>query len=239
MAIVLSRPSYGPVEPSADTSIMNAIMFASNRGVKWAGTANPDRQAWSEARNVPIRQTRGDSDVTGILWVDADMRVPPEAFMKLLDTGHDLVSGLYFQREPPYWPNAYKLDVSTMKFRKVKDYPEGVIAPYFAFGFGICYTSAKVINALPEDPFNFGELSEDIGFCKMAFQKGFIPHVDFGLQCRHLHGPHWVGERDFKRFRKILMEVDDGGLHDAEQEGVRGVHSDPEGREVRPVAGAV
>jgi hypothetical protein len=225
------------MEPEVHNSILVAVMFAASFGVQWRGTGSTDRESWSSARNRPANALRDDPDVDGIMWIDSDMLVPREAFAKLAanpDKEYDLISGLYTQREPPYWPNAFKYDKKRKGFERLMEWEPNKICPIDGFGFGCCYTSTKLLRALPESPFKFDELSEDLGFCKAAAKAGFQPYLDTGVECSHLEGSQWANIKKFERWRRVLLTrgnpekgQDDGFVHDGGKENVHGLPAVP------------
>ena len=226
---ILTMPTYGPVEPEVVKSVMDAVMFAASFGVRWAGQVSTDRESWSSARNRPAEAVRNRDEVDGIIWVDSDMLVPQDAFARLAAHDLDLVSALYFQRQPPYWPNIFKYSDERKKFIRLKEWPENTVAPTGGFGFGCCYTSTRLLRALPEKPFGFGEFSEDLGLCRMATLAGFQPHVDTGIECGHYEKPSWSSRKKFDRWKRVLLKGDqiDGGdyglVHDVGKADLRGV----------------
>ncbi len=205
--VILARPTYGPALPECSVSVIGAVMTAASHGVQWVGQAAPEREGWSSARNRSSDAVREMEDVDGMIWVDDDMWVPTDAFARLVAHDLDLVSALYFQREFPYWPNIFKLNKKGNGFDRLKVYPADKIAPIpngGGFGFGCCYTSKRLLLALPKSPFGFGEFSEDLGFCHMAFKKaGVTPHIDTGIRCKHYAGVRWGDERRFRRFTQV------------------------------------
>ena len=211
MKVVLAAPAYGPVEPEARDALINAVVFAAKHGTEWAGTASTNREGWESARNRPTKEILAEGGVDGIMWVDSDMLVPQDGFARLLDPNLDLISGLYFQRLPPYWPNLYTWNGSSRMFRRLRQYPESTLTPIGGFGFGICFTSVKVLRAVGPDPFKFGKYSEDLSFCHRATLAGFQPYADTGVIARHHQGPRWIGERDFRRWMATMSDFDAPG----------------------------
>lgn len=201
----LASPTYGPVMAEVYDSTIRAVMLGSKHGIEWAGTASTEREGWESARNSPVTALRDRLDVDGIVWLDSDMVIPPYALARLVNHDKDLVSALYFQRHPPYWPNAYGWNPKTQTFHRMRDYAEDKLISIGAFGFGCCYTSMKLIRALPKDPFKFGKFSEDLGFCKQAADAGFQPHLDTGIKCDHYIGPRWANEKLFKRWKSAVL----------------------------------
>lgn len=234
MKIFLSSPTYGPVLPEVYNSVILAVMAAAKSGIEWSGTASPDREGWEDARNGPVDGLR-DADIDGVMWVDSDMVVPPYAFARLAKHGKDLVSALYFQRRPPYRPNAFGWNPKKKTFHPLWSYGEGLIA-IGGFGFGCCYTSIKLIRALPERPFKCAGYSEDLTLCRRAIEAGFQPYLDTSIKCDHYIGPRWSNEKLSLKWRSgttLLEGKDDGRVYDGREEDVCGVHpfaQEPEGR---------
>ena len=226
--IVLVMPTYGPVQPEVHQSVMTAVMFAASNGVIWRGQAGTDRESWSAARSMPVdavRRYADDLPLDGLIWCDSDMLFPKDAFARLVASGKDLVSGVYYQRKPPYWPNIYDFNPEKNGFERIIRYPPNVIAPKGGFGFGICYTSMRLLREMPESPFKFGEFSEDLGFCRMAADRGFQPYVDTGIECDHYIGPRWSNKALFEKYRRVIVTGGGNGEHvDGEQADVRSVH---------------
>ncbi len=241
--VVLVMPTYGSVMPEVHQSVMTAVMFASFWGVQWRGQAGTDRESWSAARSMPvdaIRKYAGDCPVDGLIWADSDMLFPEDAFARLADSGKDLISGIYFKRKFPYQPNVYEYIPKKRGFKPLMQWPPNVIAPIGGFGFGVCYTSMKLLQAMPESPFKFGEFSEDLGFCHMATERGFTPYVDTGIECDHYIGPRWSNKKLFLKYRSMTMVEaggeDNGRLVDGEEADVHGARSVEAGRPYGPVA---
>ncbi len=218
--LIFARPTYGASpDRQIDTSHLAAIMYAANRGIKWAGPVCPDRVGWREARNGVVEETieyACNSIVDGVIWVDDDVHVPAHAFYVLATHGLDLVGGLYFQRTAPYLPVAAKLTAKG-DFDFWWDYPAAVLTPVDGVGFGCIYTSLHVLRAvaaLPEavdagGPFS-GQSSgkpygEDFLFCHRAAKLGIQPHVDTGILCRHHLDSRYADEELFRRFRGELL----------------------------------
>ena len=207
--VVLAMPTYGSVIPEVHKSAMAAVMFAASHGVQWKGLAGTDRESWSASRSLAVDALRDVDDVDGIMWMDADMTVPAEAFARLAGYGKDLVTGVYFQRKPPFWPNVYQFNPERNGFERMIRWGEDMLVPIGGFGFGCCYTSLDLIRKLPKSPFKFAEFSEDLGFCRMATEAGIIPHMDTGIMARHHRGSKWADEETFKRYRDILVSASD------------------------------
>lgn len=152
-----------------------------------------------------------------LAFLDADLRVPPDAFIKLLETGLDLVGGLYFQRFAPYQPvmfNEGKDDKGTPIKVPVTGWKPGDIVPATFVPSGLTVYKRRLLEAMfarYKSPFTWGvdvapvlepegnqatPYSEDFNFTWKAKQIGFQPFVHTGVvglhEVRAVVGPKWL-----------------------------------------------
>lgn len=202
MRLVLASPSYGPIDPRCAKDLRLNMMSCSNRGLRWEADASPDRVGWSMGRNI-VAHTSLQTEANGIMWVDSDMR-PGQLDManllfSVIQFKADFVTGVYYQRNPPYNPVFYSYDYEIEKYRFADDFPPNVFAPIEACGFGFVYTSRKLIEAItkiPEfeaegagwfpDRRDVGGNGEDISFCDLARKAGFQLYVNTAVQPGHM-----------------------------------------------------
>lgn len=161
-------------------------------------------------RNI-IATNAVEHDFDRVLWLDSDMRFPPDMIFRLaedMDNGYDLVTGLYFTRKPPIKPNAF----SELHWRKDGDkvdsgcewlwtYPED-LTEIKACGFGCCMTSVDIIKKVG-DKFGvlftpFEGLGEDMSFCLRVSQVGGKMACDPRIKCDHI-GQAVYNEEYYKR----------------------------------------
>lgn len=199
LKVALATPSYGPRDPHIEKHLRAAMMTASNAGVKWAGDVSSIRMAWEAGRDMSAKAAiRAGAD--GVIWVDDDLRIPPETFVKLLAHEKDFTSGMYFQKVPPHWPLVAMFDGNS--FQWLADYPDkDQLVEVDGVGFGCCYTSTKLLKALREKHgriFEWSDYSEDFTFCLRARELGMKPWVDTTIKCDHSPmEPGFVGEAEF------------------------------------------
>jgi hypothetical protein len=213
MKLLFAKPTYGPVaDPTFDQNHRVAIMRAANHGITWVGDASPDRLAFATARNKVVEtalEADHDYGIDGVFWVDSDVIIPADAIHQLVEHGLDFVSGLYFQRNPPYYPLFARYIPKRETFEFGKIYPENTVAPCDGVGFGCVYTSIKLlklVSKMPEckafGPFggDFGRKTygEDFTFCLRAKKVGIQPHIDTGIKCDHHSGPEFSNEALFR-----------------------------------------
>jgi len=206
--IVLAHPCYGPLDPTVNKSLRVAIMHAS-RHHDWVGDVSTIREGWVGARNKAARSAIHDANADGVFWVDDDVLLPAEAFSRLLSYDKDFVTGILYQKAGEYNPLIAKWKKTGYAW--FSEFPENVLMKADGCGFGICYTSTKMLQAVEEqfkdsdwfDPFppnSFGKqdgdpmmsMSEDFSFCKRASMAGYQLYADTGLQCGHMKGPRFV-----------------------------------------------
>lgn len=137
---------------------------------------------------------------THILWLDADMRFPPDTFERLL--AHDLpVVGInYAQRGLPSDFVAIKrVGYGESAERLVTDEHSTGLEEVEAIGFGALMMRAEVFSNLP--PLSEGAWfdthwlpeygqweGEDVRFCRHLREQGYSIYVDHDLskECRHI-----------------------------------------------------
>jgi hypothetical protein len=189
--LVLALPTYGGVDPAALRSVFNAVMHAANQGHKWIGTANPDRMPYAMARNKVVESVVGDDKNKDgyVFWADSDVILPIDAISRLVDSGKDFISGIYFQRACDHRPLIANFDEKKKNFQWLAKWPANVIAPIDGCGFGCVLTSVKMLRDMKDPWFEYKDFSEDFTFCMNATKAGYQLYVDTGVLCGHLMDP--------------------------------------------------
>jgi len=223
--LLLAVPSYGPIDPACQKDVRVAMMVASNHGVRWAGDSSPDRMGWGVARNAAagtILDMPNISDDDGIVWIDSDMRIPPEAIASLIVSAvvkkADFVTGVYHQRKAPHAPLFGTYVPDKGKYAWVETYEENVFAPCDGCGFGFVFTSRRAIKAIaglpnfteergwfPDERHNDG-LGEDLSFCYQAMKAGIQLYVHTGIQLGHVGDSQVITRADFIRELKAKVK---------------------------------
>ena len=233
MSIVLASPTYGNVDPLCAKDLRVAMMSAATMGLHWVGDASPDRLGYSAARNVVAKTLRQHAPTAdGIMWVDSDIRMNPDAIVRLLTTVRthnlDFVSGVYHSRKPPYLPIIYHWSDEVGKYLQCVTYPKDQIISLDACGFGFVWTGAKVINAIADSPC-FTQLGgwfpdrrdvdgygEDISFCDLAKKAGIQLYLDTGVQVGHTGDAKVIWEQDF---RALNLTIDSPEIQKSHGDG--------------------
>lgn len=164
-----------------------------------------------DSRNL-LLQKAINNGFDRVLWLDSDMDFPKYTMRMLnedIDSGCEIVSGLYFKRKPPFSPVLYK-DVYLKEENGGKaptatcyeDYPKDQLFECGGFGFGCVMMTVeaakKVTDELGLMPFmpaaGFGE---DLSFCMRARHSGVKLWCDSRLKCGHV-GYKTFDETDFE-----------------------------------------
>ena len=215
MKVVFACPTYGPtVDPKLDKARRLAIMYAANQSIQWMGDVSHDRLGWAKGRSLTAKEavearTEDGEEADGLMWCDDDIIMPTDAFYRLITSGKDMISGMYFSRGAPYAPVCAKYWPEPKTFSPMYDYPADTIAPMDGVGFGIVYTSIRLLKAVAahpdcgqQGPFggDFGNRTygEDFLFCLRAKDVGFQPYVDTGILCDHYIAPQWANEKLYR-----------------------------------------
>ena len=169
---------------------------------------------WGAARNQAAKEALDNK--YHLAFLDADIRVLSDSYIKLLGTGLDIVSGLYYQKSLPYMPvmfNDGQDDQGNSIMVPVIDWAPGDIVPCALIPSGLTVYRlqllAKIFEHFPR-PFEWGidvapvptekgqlpPSSEDFTFSLRAKSLGFQPFVNTGVvglhEVRAVVGPKWV-----------------------------------------------
>lgn len=217
--IALAAPCYGPRDPLVDQSLRCAIMAASKEN-EWTGDLSSIRQGWVAGRNASAKAAvEAGDDVDYICWVDDDVRLPPQAFARLLRDGEDFVTGILYQKFMPHYPLISRWGKSDDGFNPFETWPENKLVPADGCGFGICVTSTNMLRKIQEMPgfekdgwFNQivspkgEEFSEDLSFCLRARGAGIQLWVDTAVVADHLIGPNFATVEHHKAAAPVRAE---------------------------------
>lgn len=150
-----------------------------------------------------------------VMWFDSDMMFTP-ATMQMLHAdldgkssmgddsltdfhGCDMVTGLYFQRRPPYLPVIFdQIDEPAenadgqivARVHKHETFPHNTLFPVSGCGMGCCMTSVKLLKDVWDkfgpafSPYPWA--GEDISFCHRVNQLGYQIWCDSRITCGHI-----------------------------------------------------
>lgn len=160
------------------------------------------------------------ADYTHILWLDTDMRFPPDTLLRLLDRGQRIVAANYVERRPPFRPTAFP-DLKASMNRLFSTPTDTGLEEIQAVGFGVVLTALDVYRQLPRPWFCMGWdkrtqefVGEDVFFCETARRNGEHIWLDHDLSQQIAH----IGTMEFTMANSMQYHStnppQDGNGHD-------------------------
>lgn len=126
-------------------------------------------------------------ECTHVLFLDSDMRFPPETISHLIERDLPLVAANYVTRTPPFRPVAVGRVGDESSYVHTFEDSTG-LERVEAVGFGVMMIQAELLRKIPQPRFaigwdrqNVGYVGEDTYFCALARQAGFGPVIDHDL----------------------------------------------------------
>ena len=159
---------------------------------------------YSSRDQIAKRALLDEADL--VMWFDSDMTFNPDTLqrmLKLIDEGHDMVTGIYYRRTPPFSAVAFK----TMELNEEgtafewTEFDEIPSEPFEveACGFGCVLMKTEIFVAVFS---KFGQMftpivncGEDIAFCWRARQCGYKIIADPSIGLGHVG--HTIITKDF------------------------------------------
>jgi len=158
------------------------------------------------------------------MFIDSDEVFPrDDVIMRLLEHDKDIVSGLYFNRKPPYQPVILFEQVVdgrvSLGFEYMDEsYPKDSLIEVDGCGTGLLLIKRRVLEVIEPPWFDVHESwtakplvrsvwSEDIEFCRKAKAAGFKIHLDTGACALHMAnipiGPREVIDEWYKSLQEV------------------------------------
>lgn len=155
-------------------------------------------------RNSAVAHMLSDAETTHIFFVDSDMVIPKDALIKLFKEDKDIISGLYFHRNPPHEPHLYKIENNQLK--SLQDYPKDDLVECDAVGAGCLLikkevfeklkSHAKLVDSQHQFFVTTPTVGEDIFFCELAKKQGLQIFCNTSVKCGHIE-LSVIEEKDF------------------------------------------
>lgn len=151
------------------------------------------------------------------LWIMGDdHRFQDDILLKLLDRGVDIVVPVVSRRGTPFQTVLYKIAnrdrgaMMTYSWADLsREFPDGGLASAAAAGTAGMLVRKNVFDAIGDEWFEWGQkISEDIGFCLKARDKGYIVHVDLDQRLSHTTSCDIVPYRDKDGNWDVAVQID-------------------------------
>lgn len=144
---------------------------------------------------------QGQVDYDVIMWIDSDIVFTPEDFFKLIDSPHDVTSGMYLMEDGQHvavvekWDEDYFIHQGTFEFLKPEHFKYASRYLKVAYtGMGWMCIKKGVIEKLPYPWFQseiqiIGQFvdiqSEDVSFCRALERAGVDIYIDTTVRVGH------------------------------------------------------
>ncbi len=162
-------------------SMVNSIHSQQIPGLEALGILNRRTTVLPDSRNA-LAAMALEGDFTHILWIDSDMRFPPDMLQRLLARGVPFVGINASMRRPPYRNTAMLKDRVLLETHKHSTGLEKVER----VGMGVVLHEVEVLRRFKKLPyFSFGYVKfkrvhrgEDYYFCEKVRKAGYQIYVD-------------------------------------------------------------
>jgi len=165
----------------------------------------PSGMPFDHARNTAVEAALKNG-FTWLFFVDDDVVLPADAFVRLAGHQLDIVSGLYVRRSPPVCKPVMLRETEQIvsgepvkAAHHIEEFTPGSVIEADLVGAGCLLIHRRVLERLwqPLEGRLFRWMleghvpagqrcSEDFWFCREARKAGFRIHVDTGVQCGHI-----------------------------------------------------
>ena len=206
MKILCCVPTTGFIHPKTFTSILK-LKKPEGAELHWAVTED---SVVYHARNMFVERAVNDG-YDYIFMVDADMVLPEDTLVKLVNANKEIVSGMCFKRRFPFEPASLKIcRVVEGKpvFENVKDWTPSQMIEVEGVGSACIMIMTKVFETLGDIGWYNPTLdfSEDYSFCMRAREAGYKIYIDTSLVAGHI-GEQVVYEEHYRQALEYLKGV--------------------------------
>lgn len=155
-----------------------------------------------------------------VMWFDSDMVFNADTLKRMLafiEAGHDMVTGVYYRRKPPFSPTIFKtMDINlkdqTAEWEEFDVVPEGPFE-VGACGFGCVLMKTEIFVAVfAKFGYMFtpiGNVGEDIAFCWRARQCGYKIIADPSISLGHV-GQSIFTKTVYENYKQQLARSEEG-----------------------------
>lgn len=230
MKLGICVPMYNIVPASFVVNFIHRLTELNNNGRNYEVKIYIQQGTVIDAARNSLVQLALKDECDYLMFIDADMLLPPNSIDELIDMNLPIVSGLYFTKGKPYLPVArIKKNEDDENHKFLEDFEFGKVMKVAGVGLGCCLIKAEVFKSLEYPWFKFEwkevtgvitQLGEDLYFCDNAKEKGYDIYLNTGIVCDHfgteVGASHFLMYKDELKRDKIdredviecLMELD-------------------------------
>jgi len=155
-----------------------------------------------DARNLLVKEAKR-IEAHYILFLDDDMILPTDLFVRLFNHQAPIVSALAFKRRPPYEPCIYHWEFNKnngmLGVRPAYELVKKGLKKVDATGFGAILINMEVFDKIKEPWFELRDYGEDIDFCLKCYDAGIPIYCDTDLIVQHIGDNELVDESNFEK----------------------------------------
>lgn len=161
-----------------------------------AGSVGPvifSGMPFDHARNTAVERMM-EMGFRWLFFLDDDVIPPPDVIPRLKAHGQDIVSGIYWRRQPPLLP--VMLRETPQGAMHIAEWQPGALIEADLVGAGCLLIHRRVLERMPKPWFEWTldrddrpakeRASEDFEWCRKAKRLGFKVSVDTSVQCLHV-----------------------------------------------------
>ena len=115
--LLIGMPHLGQIDPECQVALFNTTLHLINKGIKCDPRYAEGTYLSTQRNNLAWKALMAGQD---LLFVDSDMIFSPGEADLLLDSGKDIIGGLYYARREPYFPLAFRIMDQDEKPRPTK-----------------------------------------------------------------------------------------------------------------------
>jgi hypothetical protein len=194
MSLILSEERYGKVQINKITAVSSALVDSNKNHVISVGKK---RENYVDSNRKEITADFLGGEAEWIFWIDDDTAPPKLAITKLLSSGHDFISGLYYSKAEEHVPIAL-LKAEDGGYRPISGYSSGTIMPVDVVGMGCCLIHRSVYERIMQghtlyrrmDKTLFAFPNSQIKDKEPINSERFEPYIENGI----LHEPTFPAE---------------------------------------------
>jgi cellulose synthase/poly-beta-1,6-N-acetylglucosamine synthase-like glycosyltransferase len=144
--------------------------------------------------DIMRNELAGAARMDWVLFIDDDVLPKKDALIKLIALDKDIVSGVYFARQQPHWPQVFKVNKENgERYDPIWEWKKDGPYEIDAAGAGFLLVKREVFNkvSLPwfkceQDETGRRSRGEDMYFCRKAKEAGFKIWVDPSVVLSHI-----------------------------------------------------
>lgn len=146
MSLIISEERYGDVTINSIRAVSSAVTDA-NRNTVIGNNIRRLSHTDSNRKEVSYGFLAGNADY--LFWLDDDTAPPQLSITKLIRSGHELVSGLYFSQSGAHEPIAhFRNEIG--RYVPIVGYSQGSLMQVDSIGMGCCLIHRSVFERIME-----------------------------------------------------------------------------------------